>query len=179
MADVIRLRRGTAAQWTAKNPVLAAGEPGFETDTGKHKIGTGAAPWADLPYFLDEPGLETWYAEHPPSVTPGGLVTNVKDSRFGAVGDGVADDTAAIQEAIAETADGGICFLPPGTYLVGAATSRILSGRSGVTLAGAGPTASVLKVAPAPPPTGCWTSPAPPTSSCATSGSTPPTTRRR
>lgn len=148
MADVIRLRRGTAAQWTTKDPVLGAGEPGFETDTGLHKIGNGELAWSDLPYFLDEPGLETWYATHPPTVTPGGLVTNVKDSRFGAVGDGEHDDTAAIQQALDETADGGICFLPPGTYLVGSATPSILTGRPGVTLVGAGCAASVVEVAP-------------------------------
>jgi hypothetical protein len=46
----IQLRRDTAAAWTAANPVLAAGEPGIETDTGRMKIGNGAAAWALLPY---------------------------------------------------------------------------------------------------------------------------------
>lgn len=49
----IRFRRGTAAQWSQVNPVLASGEPGFETDTGKQKIGDGAKPWSQLDYFLD------------------------------------------------------------------------------------------------------------------------------
>ncbi|GAB3248592.1 glycosyl hydrolase family 28-related protein [Nocardioides dilutus] len=148
MADVIKLRRGTAAQWAAADPVLAAGEPGFETDTGLHKIGNGGSPWSTLPYFLHEPALETWYGEHPPSITPGGLVINVKDSRFGATGDGSTDDTAAIRQALDEADDGGVVFFPPGTYLVASATSSILTGRAGVTLAGAGPTASVITVAP-------------------------------
>ncbi len=47
----IRLRRGTAAQWTAANPVLALGEPGFETDTNKLKAGDGTTAWNSLPYF--------------------------------------------------------------------------------------------------------------------------------
>jgi parallel beta-helix repeat protein len=148
MADLIRLRRGTAAEWTAADPVLAAGEPGFETDTGLHKIGTGDLAWSALPYFLDEPGLETWYAEHPPSITPGGLVINVKDSRFGAAGDGSTDDTAAIQQALDEADDGAVVFFPSGTYLVGSATASILTGSDGVTLAGAGATASTIRVAP-------------------------------
>jgi hypothetical protein len=50
----IKLRRGTAAEWSAANPLLAAGEPGFETDTGKHKIGDGVGRWSKLPYFLHE-----------------------------------------------------------------------------------------------------------------------------
>lgn len=50
MAATIQLRRGTAAQWTAANPVLAAGEPAFESDTGKFKIGTGSTAWNSLSY---------------------------------------------------------------------------------------------------------------------------------
>ena len=55
MANTIKLRRGTAAQWTSANSVLAAGEPGFETDTNKFKIGTGTASWNDLPYSAIDP----------------------------------------------------------------------------------------------------------------------------
>lgn len=51
MAYRIKLRRSTAAQWTATNPVLFAGEAGFETDTGKFKIGDGTAVWSALYYF--------------------------------------------------------------------------------------------------------------------------------
>ena len=46
-------RRGTEAQWTSANPVLGAGEIGFETDTGKFKIGDGVNEWGDLAYFLN------------------------------------------------------------------------------------------------------------------------------
>ena len=52
-------RRGTAAQWTASNPVLNAGEIGFESDNNKFKIGDGTNHWADLPYFLDEDTIGT------------------------------------------------------------------------------------------------------------------------
>lgn len=50
MSATIQLRRGTAAQWAAANPTLAAGEPGFETDTNKFKIGTGSIAWNSLDY---------------------------------------------------------------------------------------------------------------------------------
>ena len=46
-------RRGTAAQWTAANPVLAAGEIGFETDTSKFKMGNGSSTWTALTYFAN------------------------------------------------------------------------------------------------------------------------------
>ena len=48
--DLIQLRRDTAANWTSEDPTLAAGEMGFETDTGKFKIGTGSTAWASLSY---------------------------------------------------------------------------------------------------------------------------------
>lgn len=45
----IQFRRGTAAQWSSTNPVLAAGELGYETDTGNFKIGNGTTAWNSLP----------------------------------------------------------------------------------------------------------------------------------
>jgi hypothetical protein len=50
MAVRIQLRRGTAAEWTAANPTLGAGEAGYETDTAKFKIGTGNTVWNSLSY---------------------------------------------------------------------------------------------------------------------------------
>ena len=46
-----QLRRGLAASWTKNNPVLAVGEPGFERDTYRLKIGDGETAWNDLAYF--------------------------------------------------------------------------------------------------------------------------------
>jgi hypothetical protein len=48
MATRMQQRRGTATEWTTVNPILAAGEIGFETDTGKFKIGDGTNPWNSL-----------------------------------------------------------------------------------------------------------------------------------
>ena len=51
MATQIKLRRDTAANWTLNGSVvLAAGEPGFETNTGKLKIGNGNDDWSTLTY---------------------------------------------------------------------------------------------------------------------------------
>jgi hypothetical protein len=44
----IQIRRGTAAQWTSANPILASGEFGYETDTGKFKIGDGTTAWNSI-----------------------------------------------------------------------------------------------------------------------------------
>jgi hypothetical protein len=53
MATRMQQRRGTASQWTSANPVLNAGEIGWESDTNKFKIGDGTNHWADLDYFAD------------------------------------------------------------------------------------------------------------------------------
>jgi len=46
----IKIRRDTAANWTANNPILATGEPGLETDTKKIKYGDGSTAWNSLAY---------------------------------------------------------------------------------------------------------------------------------
>jgi hypothetical protein len=63
---------------------------------------------------------------------------NVKD--FGAVGDGIADDTKAIQAAIAATLSGAV-FVPPGRYRI---TDHLRIEKNGLVLRGAGLDQSVL-----------------------------------
>lgn len=46
-----KLRRDTAANWTAVNPVLLEGEPGYERDTQRLKMGDGATAWNALAYL--------------------------------------------------------------------------------------------------------------------------------
>lgn len=47
---VIQFKRKPSATWTASNPILSRGEPGFELDTFKLKIGDGITAWNSLPY---------------------------------------------------------------------------------------------------------------------------------
>ncbi len=47
---VIKFRRGTASAWATADPVLASGELGYETDTGRYKFGDGVSVWTDLVY---------------------------------------------------------------------------------------------------------------------------------
>ena len=49
-----KVRRGLADTWKQQNPVLAYGEPGFEKDTYKLKIGDGTTEWNLLPYVNAE-----------------------------------------------------------------------------------------------------------------------------
>lgn len=45
----ILIRRGTSTDWVTTNPVLASGEPGFDTTNGILKIGNNSVAWTGLP----------------------------------------------------------------------------------------------------------------------------------
>lgn len=55
---IIQYRRDTSANWGAVNPVLASGEPGYETDTTFFKIGDGTTAWNALPYKKGNDGVD-------------------------------------------------------------------------------------------------------------------------
>lgn len=60
MITRMQQRRGTASEWTSVNPVLAAGEIGFETDNIRFKIGNGTDGWTALPYFESLEDIQTY-----------------------------------------------------------------------------------------------------------------------
>lgn len=47
---LFQFRHDLAANWTANNPVLLAGELGLESDTNQYKFGDGSTGWTGLPY---------------------------------------------------------------------------------------------------------------------------------
>ena len=60
MADIIQIRRDTAANWTSANPTLAQGELGLETDTSKIKAGDGSTAWTSLGYLINTGGYASY-----------------------------------------------------------------------------------------------------------------------
>ncbi len=70
-------------------------------------------------------------------------VVSVKD--FGAVGDGVADDTAAIQAAITYVTKQKLHF-PAGNYLVTSPISKTISGNGSISIFGDGENVSVIRL---------------------------------
>jgi hypothetical protein len=73
---------------------------------------------------------------------PGGIpirttiFTSVKDDPFNAKGDGLADDTVALQSAIEACPSNQVVYLPAGVYRI---TNSIFIRRSGITVRGDGP----------------------------------------
>ena len=58
--SIVKVKRATAARWSSVNPVLAAGEFGYETDTRKLKLGDGTSSWTQLSYLQGDglPGAD-------------------------------------------------------------------------------------------------------------------------
>jgi hypothetical protein len=75
---VLQFRRGTAALWASQNPVLAAGEFGYETDTNKGKIGNGTTAYNSLSYVIGTVAAST--------LTGTALASNVLSSSLTSVG---------------------------------------------------------------------------------------------
>jgi hypothetical protein len=56
----IQIRKGTSSDWNSVNPLLASGEPGFETDSNRLKIGIGLN-WDDTKYISSDSLVTTVY----------------------------------------------------------------------------------------------------------------------
>lgn len=69
-----KLRRGLAAVWAQKNPILAEGEPGWAMDTEVLKIGDGVHAWNELKALSGvdpadiQAAVNKYLEEHPISV---------------------------------------------------------------------------------------------------------------
>ena len=50
---IIQIKRGTSADWSVSNPILALAELGLETDTNQMKAGDGKTAWSALPYLAE------------------------------------------------------------------------------------------------------------------------------
>jgi hypothetical protein len=113
----------------------------LEDDTDTVSIGAGATP----------PGVKLDVVGGPARLVledKGGEVHDVR--AYGAVGDGIADDTVAVNSAIAaaEAAPrGGIVYFPPGRYRITNALGlpgELLTVRQPLQLLGAGPLLSII-----------------------------------
>jgi hypothetical protein len=87
-----------------------------------------------------------WSNEYSRTIRPGDIVTKgpwVDVRAYGAVGDGVADDTAAIQATIDSLTSGGTVYFPKGTYKASSLTVSV----AGVRFTGDGYRSAIERLA--------------------------------
>lgn len=119
------------------SPANTAGEPiTLKALLDKWITSAGAVDWKVL-FGGSATNIQTAFAGI------SGMFFNVKDPTYGAVGNGVTDDTTAIMAAFAalNSAGGGILFFPPGTYQV----SNLDPGVVDVHMMGCGEEASIIR----------------------------------
>lgn len=123
MAQQIQVRRDTAANWTSANPVLAVGEIGFETDTGRFKIGNGSTAWTSRSYAAPATNAVSDHAA---------LTTNVHgiENTANLV---VTSDLASLAPLAGPTFSGTVTL--PNTTSIGDVSSTELAYVNGVTSA--------------------------------------------
>lgn len=84
---VIQHRRGTVAEWTASNPILASGEKGYEEDTGRFKMGDGVLNWSQLDYYIPlsevQEAIEAQLGQNEPGITENTYANAVPGTYFG------------------------------------------------------------------------------------------------
>jgi microcystin-dependent protein len=131
MARKLQLRRGTAAEWTAANPILAVGEPGFEVDTLKMKLGDGATAWTSLTYVggagnaISALSALTPAAGKVPYFTSGSAAAMVDSTSYGRALLNVANE-AALKSLI--NAEAGTDFATPSALTSGLSRAMPVGG---------------------------------------------------
>lgn len=103
MSDTItrfKLRNGTAAAWTAANPVLLAGEMGIETDTRRYKVGDGTTAWSSLSYYI-----EGVLARGQASKTTAGTIAIAQAGTYQSTGLTATFDSATDYQVVLGTSD--------------------------------------------------------------------------
>lgn len=123
----IKVRRDTAANWSTANPVLAAGEIGYETDTKQAKVGDGTSNWSALEYapWNRNPLLQSiqLLTATPPAVSePGQIAWNADEGtlelgKLGGVSNYVGAETMVLCRNASNTT-----AIPKGTAVMFAGT---------------------------------------------------------
>lgn len=75
----IKFRRDSSSAFATSNPVLGAGEPAWETDTKKLKIGDGSTAYNDLDYFSSGGGSTTFEVVQPLAMVDGTLTLQIDE----------------------------------------------------------------------------------------------------
>lgn len=112
----IQIRRDTANNWSTNNPILAAGEIGFDLTNGKHKIGDGLNNWSSLPYFvldneIDVTALTTRIGDLETAVGTGGSVDSKISSAIATAVAGITSFEYEVVQSLPAEGEAGVIYL--------------------------------------------------------------------
>lgn len=91
---IIQFRRGTEAEWIAKNPILRDGEPALSKDKDLIKVGDGIRHWSQLPYLGGEEAADYMALYNLPSINAVTLEGDKSGSDLG-----LQEEMDALEEA--------------------------------------------------------------------------------
>ena len=80
---IIQFRRGTEAEWIAKDPILREGEPALSIDIDKVKVGDGKRHWSQIPYLNKDEQIDYLSLYNLPSINSIVLEGNKSGSELG------------------------------------------------------------------------------------------------
>ena len=134
LTALMKQRYDTAANWTAQNPTLLAGEIGIESDTKKWKVGTGATAWTSLAYAIGGT-----YPIVNADVAAGAAIVDTKLATIATAGKvsnsaTTATNTNTASAIVARDASGNFTAGTITAALTGAASSNVL--KAGDTMTG-------------------------------------------
>lgn len=156
LVEIQPLDVGTTSENTALPPALIPNPPESRTDPEVIPTVPGVVPEAPEPVAPVEPCSEASQEPFRTIVFPTGSgVVDVTSEPYNAVGDGQADDTAAIQQALDDhVGTGRIIYLPAGTFLISDTLSvetEDAQTQPSLTIQGGGATETTLRLAPSTP----------------------------
>ena len=115
MANIIKPRRDTAANWASVNPTLAAGEIGYDSTNKQFKIGTGSTAWTSLPFSTE---------------SPDGAQSKADTAESDAISSAASDATTKVSTHAGLTATHGVSGAIVGTSDTQSLTNKTIDGNS-------------------------------------------------
>ena len=91
---IIQFRRGTEAEWVAKDPILREGEPALSIDKDQIKVGDGKRHWSLLPYLNGDEAVDYMSLLNLPSINEVTLKGDKSGSELG-----LQEEMDALEEA--------------------------------------------------------------------------------
>ena len=115
MANIIKPRRDTAANWASVNPTLAAGEIGYDSTNKQFKMGTGSTAWTSLPFSTE---------------SPDGAQAKADTAESDAISSASSDATTKVSTHAGLTATHGVSGAIVGTSDTQSLTNKTIDGNS-------------------------------------------------